>query len=139
MLYWFGRRFSLLRRSFGADQEIVDFHGLSSGRSSSRSRLTNHQAENNPQFTRSGGYLMAQLLQSIHGFSSGSKRLFELSESNRGSLVNNARNLGLFQMHQFGDRRPAEGTLAHQWEQWINSERLRRTAWAIYVSACHVS
>jgi hypothetical protein len=77
-------------------------------------------------------YVGAQLLQGTHGYSSGNKRLFELSDSFRSSLVNNARCMGLFQ-----DRPktvPINDSLEARWHAWISDERLCRLAWAVYVS-----
>jgi len=59
-----------------------------------------------------------------------------LSDSNRSVLINNARNMGLFEMHRFYDRTPPNAdNLEHQWEVWIHAERLRRLAWALYVGS----
>lgn len=77
-------------------------------------------------------YVGAQLLQGTHGCSSGNKRLFELTDSFRSSLVNNARCMGLFQ-----DRPktvPINDSLEARWHAWISDERLCRLAWAVYVS-----
>jgi hypothetical protein len=90
------------------------------------------QGEQDRRFVRTEFYVGAQLLQGTHGYSSGNKRLFELSDSFRSSLVNNARCMGLFQ-----DRPktvPINDSLDARWHAWISDERLRRLAWAVYVS-----
>ena len=92
------------------------------------------KAERDPRFVRTGTYLTAQLLQAIQGFSSGSKRLYELSESSRSTLINNARNMGLFEMHRFADRVNTDPDAPEdRWEAWIHTERLRRLTCALYV------
>ncbi|KAJ9643794.1 hypothetical protein H2204_001939 [Knufia peltigerae] len=89
------------------------------------------EAEYDPRFVRTGEFLAAELLVSLHGFSGGSKRLYELSESNRGTLLNHARNTGIFD-HRFRSYTPA-GTLQQRWEAWIFVEKMRRLAWAIFL------
>jgi hypothetical protein len=76
-------------------------------------------------------FVTAQLLQGTHGYSSGNKRLFELSEAFRSSLVNNARCMGLFQDRPATD--PVDNSAEARWHAWIADERLRRLAWAVYV------
>ena len=91
------------------------------------------QSEFDTSFTRSESHLTAQLIQSVLGKSSGSKRLFELGDNNRGIMVANARGMGLFDY-----ARPAppcsSDDLQSQWETWIRFERSKRLAWCIYVS-----
>ncbi len=76
---------------------------------------------------------MAQLLQGIFGISCGDKRIFELSESARSTLVNNAACMGLFKA-----RSPGKGndndSLQSCWRTWLNEEALCRLGWAVYVS-----
>ncbi|KIV82831.1 hypothetical protein PV11_04904 [Exophiala sideris] len=94
-------------------------------------RLLMFLAEFDPRFVRTGDFVAAQLLQSIHGFSSGSKRLYELSESSRSTLINNARNMGIFEHRTRSCS--VQGTLQQQWAAWIYEERMRRVAWALYL------
>jgi hypothetical protein len=78
---------------------------------------------------------MTQLLQGIHGYCSGNKRLFELSESFRNNLVHHAKCVGLFG-HRPGAR-PGELSdmpLEERWKDWIQQEQRNRLAWAVYVS-----
>lgn len=99
--------------------------------------MTTFQAEYDPRFVRSEYYVTAQLLQSIHGFSSGSKHLYELSERNRSALVSNARCMGLFDHYE---EQPTTNTNDEsRWHSWIRAERYRRLAWAVYVSVILIS
>ena len=93
------------------------------------------QAEWDPRYVRAEAYLAAQLLQSIHGFSSGSKRLYEWTDSTRSMLVNHSRCISLFDRRPSATSEDGDKTLDQRWEVWIRSERLRRLAWAIFVSS----
>lgn len=90
------------------------------------------QAEYDPRFLRSDQYLAAKLLQSVQGYCGASRRLFELSESSRSSLVHNARSMGLFCYKP----PPISECLdvEDRWHQWINQEKYRRLGWMVYVS-----
>lgn len=72
-------------------------------------------------------------MQSVLGKASGSKRLFELGDNNRGIMVANARGMGLF---DYVDPVPlcVTDNLQSRWEAWIRVERSKRLAWCIYVS-----
>ena len=54
------------------------------------------KAEYDRRYVRTEAYLTAQLLQGLHGYYCGNKRLFELSESFRNNLVHHAKCMGLF-------------------------------------------
>lgn len=82
-------------------------------------------------------YVAAQLLQSMHGFASGSKRLYELAETNRSSIVHYARCMGLFDEHPA--RQTSGDSVEETWKSWIRAERFRRLAWAVYVCLVLVS
>ncbi len=92
------------------------------------------QAEHDPRFVRTEYYVIAQLLQAAHGYCSGSKRLFELSESYRSSLVHRARCMGLFRSRK--STCPPGASLEERWHAWIRDERFRRLGWGIYVCIC---
>ena len=144
MLYGTGWCSGLFQCPFRAYQKTPYLYGACIDYTIHYIALTGAKAEYDPRHVRTGNYLTAQLLQGIHGFASGSKRLFELSESNRSSMINNARNMGLFRMHRLNYPSSDAGSLEQQWEVWIHAERLRRIAWAIYVScglffSCYVS
>ncbi|KAF1953347.1 hypothetical protein CC80DRAFT_420478 [Byssothecium circinans] len=94
-------------------------------------RLLLFMAEYDPRFVRTDSYITAQLLQSIHGFSSGSKRLYELSDSNRSSIISHARSLKLFDHRSSLEDEGAEMDVGSRWEAWIRAEKARRLAWAI--------
>jgi hypothetical protein len=97
--------------------------------------LSSSKGEHDPRFTRTDFYVTAQVLQGSHGYSSGSKHLLELSESSRSSLVNNARNMGLF--FDRPARNLVDESLETKWKAWIIEEKLRRLAWAVYVRSKH--
>ncbi|RFU30421.1 hypothetical protein B7463_g5902, partial [Scytalidium lignicola] len=87
-------------------------------------------AESDAPYVRTEPYVTAQLLQASHGYASGSKRLFDLSESWRSSLVHNARCMGLFRYRQ--STVVVSASLEERWHAWIADERFRRIGWAIY-------
>lgn len=91
------------------------------------------QSEFDASFTRSKSHLAAQLIQSVLGKASGSKRLFELGDNNRGIMVANARAMGLFD-HVNPEPLCNTDNLQTRWEAWIRFERSKRLAWCIYVS-----
>ncbi|KAH8891122.1 hypothetical protein GQ53DRAFT_649314 [Thozetella sp. PMI_491] len=93
-------------------------------------RLLLFMAEYDPRFVRAESYISAQVLQSIHGFSSGSKRLYELAENNRSSIISNARCINLFDEHKSNIRDGED--LQAQWDAWLRVEKSRRLAWVIY-------
>ncbi|KAF2099256.1 hypothetical protein NA57DRAFT_55232 [Rhizodiscina lignyota] len=101
-------------------------------------RLLLFMGESETRLTRTYQYIAAQALQGSYGFCNGSKRLFDMSERFRMSLVHNARAMGLFQ-------EPAEFTLeAHaseqsRWEAWLAKEQHRRLGWAVYQYDASVS
>lgn len=76
--------------------------------------------------------MTAKLLQGIHGYSSGSERLFELSESCRYTLVYQAKCTGLLRFEAPGSNH-TEAPIEDTWLQWVWKERSRRLGWAIYV------
>ncbi|ETN36192.1 uncharacterized protein HMPREF1541_08469 [Cyphellophora europaea CBS 101466] len=94
-------------------------------------RLLSYMVQQDRRFVRTPSYLVAQVLQGTHGYCSGSERLFELSESSRGTLVHNAKCMGLF---RYESKDPDLATLLpeHAWHAWIDAERLRRLGWAVY-------
>ncbi|KEF51214.1 uncharacterized protein A1O9_12717 [Exophiala aquamarina CBS 119918] len=93
-------------------------------------RLITFMAEYDQRFVRTEYYVISQLLQSVQGYCCGSRRLFELSESARSALVNNAKNMGLFRYRvpPIDENLNLEG----RWREWIRQERLRRLGWAVY-------
>lgn len=77
---------------------------------------------------------MTQLLQGIHGYCSGNKRLFELSESFRNNLIHQAKCIGLFHPHpKLSPVMHSDMTLEERWNRWIQQEQRNRLGWAIYV------
>jgi len=92
------------------------------------------QAEYDCRYTRTESYLTAQLLQGLHGYCSGNKRLFELSESFRNNLIHHAKCMGLFRQRPDNDPGGILGRSAEErWSDWIHQERLCRLGWAVYV------
>lgn len=91
------------------------------------------QAEHDRRFVRTESYLTAQILQGTHGYSSGSERLFELSESSRSTLCHHAKCMGLFQSEASPESR-CDFDENRLWREWIRQERLCRLGWAVYVS-----
>lgn len=73
-------------------------------------------------------------MQGIQGYCSSDRRLFDLSETYRGSLVHKARNAGFFRDLETEDLNLNPVTGDKQWKAWIASERRRRLGWAVYVS-----
>lgn len=94
------------------------------------------KGEHDPRFTRTDFYVIAQVLQGSHGYSSGNKQLLELSESSRSSLVNNARNMGVF--FDRPTRTLVGESLETKWKAWVVEEKLRRLGWAVFVRLQHL-
>lgn len=94
-------------------------------------RLLIFMEEQDPRFVRTEHHVTAQLLQAAYGFSSGNRRLFELSESSRAQLVNHGRRMGLFSSHE--STCPPTASLEERWHAWVRDERFRRLGWGIYV------
>ncbi|KAH8816699.1 fungal-specific transcription factor domain-containing protein [Xylogone sp. PMI_703] len=100
-------------------------------------RLLLFMSEQDRRFVRTEFYIAAQLLQGTHGYCCGNKRLFELSDAFRSSVVSNARCMGLFE-----DRPPTvpvDDSPTAKWHAWIVDERIRRLAWAVYEYDSQVS
>ncbi|KIW16773.1 hypothetical protein PV08_03963 [Exophiala spinifera] len=96
-------------------------------------RLLLFLAEYDCRYTRTESYLTAQLLQGLHGYCSGNKRLFELSESFRNNLIHHAKCMGLFRQRPDNDPGGTLGRSAEErWSDWIHQERLCRLGWAVY-------
>lgn len=93
------------------------------------------------RFVRTEDHLTAQILQGFHGYCSGNQRLFELSETSRGSLVTNARRMGLFTPEKTDKilHSALSTGISHNWLDWIRKERLRRLGWGIYIYDAAVS
>ncbi|KAH8815524.1 hypothetical protein F5884DRAFT_772680 [Xylogone sp. PMI_703] len=100
-------------------------------------RLLLYMAESDAPYVKTEPYITAQLLQAAQGYGSGSKKLFDLSESWRSSLVYNARCMGLFRQRQ--STIVAGASLEERWQAWINDERFRRIGWAVYGCDCSAS
>ncbi|KAH7082309.1 hypothetical protein FB567DRAFT_630709 [Paraphoma chrysanthemicola] len=94
-------------------------------------RLLVFMAEHDHRFVRTQSYLAAQLLQGIHGYSSGSERLFELSESCRNSLIYHTKCMGLFRSETQASP-PTGCTLEETWQAYIRAESSRRLSWAVF-------
>jgi hypothetical protein len=77
-------------------------------------------------------YNITQLLQGTQGYCSGSKHLFECSDSWRSSLVNIAKSTCLFHYQIPATTLNGNSTIEERWYDWIHQEKLRRIAWAIY-------
>ncbi|KAJ4318838.1 hypothetical protein N0V84_006651 [Fusarium piperis] len=103
--------------------------------------LTGSQEEYDRRFVRTEDHLTAQILQGFHGYCSGNQRLFELSETSRGSLVTNARRMGLFAKETADDMVHTSTTadIGPAWVDWIRKERLRRIGWGVYLYDAAVS
>ncbi|KIW17546.1 hypothetical protein PV08_04740 [Exophiala spinifera] len=96
-------------------------------------RLLLFLAEYDRRYVRTEAYLTAQLLQGLHGYYSGNKRLFELSESFRNNLVHHAKCMGLFRYKPEPNMTSATSQkLEERWKNWIREEKLRRLGWAVY-------
>ncbi|KAF4439163.1 hypothetical protein FACUT_4345 [Fusarium acutatum] len=110
-------------------------------------RILLFMEEYDRRFVRTEHHLTAQLLLGFYGYCSGSQRLFELSETSRGSLVTNARRIGLFNAERSPSAAEREKTtdsaeiLQAKWHGWTRKERLRRIAWAVFLydaSVCYL-
>ncbi|KAH0839188.1 hypothetical protein FOPE_05317 [Fonsecaea pedrosoi] len=95
-------------------------------------RLLIFMAEQDRRFVRTGPYLTAQLLQGTHGYCTGSERLFELSESGRSTLLHQARCMGLFRF-ETSSLTQTDLSLEDMWRHWIETEKLRRLGWVLYM------
>ncbi|KAH8812805.1 hypothetical protein F5884DRAFT_899041 [Xylogone sp. PMI_703] len=96
-------------------------------------RLLLFLAEYDPRYVRTEPYLTTQLLQGIHGYCSGNKRLFELSESFRNNLVHHAKCINLFRPRPEAKSDSLSDTSVEQrWKNWIRQEQLCRLGWAVY-------
>ncbi|KIY04070.1 uncharacterized protein Z520_00762 [Fonsecaea multimorphosa CBS 102226] len=96
-------------------------------------RLLLFLAEYDRRYVRTESYLAAQLLQGLHGYCSGNKRLFELSESSRSNLVHHAKCMGLFRHRPDSNPGSLPATAVEErWRDWIHQERLLRLGWAVY-------
>ncbi|KAL6228769.1 fungal-specific transcription factor domain-containing protein [Aspergillus navahoensis] len=94
-------------------------------------RLLVFMAEHDHRFVRTQSYLAAELLQGIHGFCSGSERLFELSESYRSSLIHHTKCMGIFRIES--EKPPPPGArLEDIWQSYIRAESSRRLGWAVF-------
>jgi hypothetical protein len=96
------------------------------------------QAEYDHRYVRTESHLLAQLLQGIHGYCSGNKRLFELSESFRNNLVHHAKCMGLFRFRPETKQSTfSDVTGEERWKVWVHQEHLCRLGWAVYVYIFH--
>ncbi|RBA18229.1 hypothetical protein FPRO05_10524 [Fusarium proliferatum] len=97
-------------------------------------RLLLFLAEYDRRYVRTEAYLTAQLLQGLHGYYCGNKRLFELSESFRNNLVHHAKCMGLFRYKPDPNMlSEVSQNVEERWKNWIRYEKLRRLGWAVYV------
>lgn len=94
-------------------------------------RLLIFLPEQDPRFVRTEYYVTAQLLQTVHGFFCGNRRIFELAEASRTLLINHGRRMGLFNRRESSC--PPYCSLEERWHAWIRDERFRLLGWAIYV------
>ena len=114
-----------------------DFHGaraFSNALSELIRRLLLFIAESDPQAARTEWFLTVQILQMGQGYGSGSRQLFDISESHRSSLVHRSRCMGLFRKRN--PIVPKDDSLQSRWNAWIEDERFRRLGWAIYGADC---
>ncbi|KAK5052691.1 hypothetical protein LTR84_002557 [Exophiala bonariae] len=95
-------------------------------------RLLIFMPEQDPRFVRTEYYVTAQLLQTVHGFFCGNRRIFELAEASRTLLINHGRRMGLFNRRESSC--PPHCSLEERWHAWIRDERFRLLGWAIYGS-----
>ncbi|CAN9370500.1 unnamed protein product [Alternaria alternata] len=65
------------------------------------------------------------------GYSSGSERLFEHSESCRHSLIYHAKCMGLFRS-EGNNHAPLGATKQEKWQNYIRAESSRRLGWAVF-------
>ncbi|KAI1612315.1 fungal-specific transcription factor domain-containing protein [Exophiala viscosa] len=88
--------------------------------------------EQTTQLVKTEPYLTSQILLGIYGCSSGDRRLFSVGEAYRSTLIHNAKLTGLF--HDTSQRMQSlvEWDSTAQWQAWIQHERRKRLAWAIY-------
>jgi hypothetical protein len=75
---------------------------------------------------------MAQLLLCHYSRGSSNERIFNVSETARGSIIANAANAGMFQRPATFDT--LDGPLEQRWAGWIAQESRYRLAWEIFVS-----
>ena len=70
------------------------------------------------------------------GYCIGNPRLFELSEANRGSIVYNAKCMGLFSNEGTSLNSSMHvDSVKGEWRAWIQQERRCRLGWVIFVRA----
>ncbi|KAI8935357.1 hypothetical protein NX059_007941 [Plenodomus lindquistii] len=94
-------------------------------------RLLVFMAEHDHRFVRTRSYVVAQLLQAIHGYSSGNERLFELAESYRNSVIYHSKCMGLFRSENVNSS-PSGTSVKECWQHYIHAESSRRLAWAVF-------
>lgn len=85
----------------------------------------------------------------IHALGSGDRRVYEMADAGKGALVTSLRRKGLFKRpmqmnsdeihddYTATDR--SEQDVVSQWEQWRDTERKVRLAWAIFEYDCTLS
>ena len=90
--------------------------------------------EQTTQLVKTEPYLTSQILLGIYGCSSGDRRLFSTGEAYRSTVIQNAKLTGLFHDTSQGMQPHTDSDSTTQWQAWIQHERRKRLAWAIYVS-----
>lgn len=94
-------------------------------------RLLMCMSERETLYLRAPEYVAAHILQGTYGFCCGSKRLFDMSERLRPTIVHHARGMGLFQEPTQTNSSPSTSDDC-RWKAWIAKERHRRLGWAVY-------
>ncbi|KAK5026861.1 hypothetical protein LTS07_007159 [Exophiala sideris] len=102
-------------------------------------RTSSWMAEHDPQFLRSPSYGVSLLLQHIHAIGSGSRRLFEMTDSSRSRLVSIGRHMNLFSAGLQASRSEHSsrtGDRYDNWLEWIKREQVKRLIWFIFEFDC---
>lgn len=100
-------------------------------------RTSSWMAEHDPRFLRSPSYGVSLLLQHIHAIGSGSRRLFEMTDSSRSRLVSIGRHMNLCSAGLPASRSGLSsrtGDMYDNWLEWIKREQVKRLIWFIFVS-----
>ncbi|KAI1614124.1 hypothetical protein EDD36DRAFT_417971 [Exophiala viscosa] len=102
-------------------------------------RTSSWMAERDPRFLRSPSYGISLLLQHIHAIGSGSRRLFEMTDSSRSRLVSIGRHMNLFSAGLHASRPESStrtGDRYDNWLEWIKREQIKRLIWFIFEFDC---
>ncbi|KAK5264338.1 hypothetical protein LTR96_010355 [Exophiala xenobiotica] len=102
-------------------------------------RTSTWMAEHDPRFLRSPSYGISLLLQHIHAIGSGSRRLFEMTDSSRSRLVNIGRHMNHFCTNLHASRSNLSSRTVdtyERWLEWVRKEQVCRLIWFIFEFDC---